>query len=275
MSAEAAIAAFPRRPLRLVETRARKFGRIFFLLLFLAAAVPAVWWTIGAVRETRLYADLEARGVSARVTEATNGECSARRRRTSGGYDTTGCDFDVTYRTAPEHGGRTITTRLHHTGDEDDFRREVRYDPQAPERALLTRELEAGQSWSAYIGPGLGGDDRNIADPPVAAGRAAGARSRRTGARPDPGTDHERRPGNALQHAGGRVRPGRRQDRMRQARPSRPAADAAAAGRRGSGSQWAMALVGQNGRPYLLDEKLAWLDLTDAERQAVYRGIAA
>jgi hypothetical protein len=35
------------------------------------------------------------------------------------------------------------------------------------------------------------------------------------------------------------------------------------------GEEWALALLSPNGRPYLLDARLAWLDLSEEERAAV------
>jgi hypothetical protein len=259
---------FPQRPLRLrtdpKRTRLRALGLAASVLL----ALPALYWGSQAVGSAMLRADLKARGVRAAETMDAGGSCTSRRSRLSGTESAIGCWFDITYRLRPEEGGEERTAQAHLEGRAPIFTPTAIYDPQDPSRVMLEPEMERSMTWSELIGPIA------LLLLPAVALLAFFATSRRGLAKaarnPDPvivpvekvirqpgrTTIHSRMPGAQRPHADTFRNP---ETALLVPPPAGSPAD----------QQWVLALKSPQGRHYVLDSQLAWLDLPEDERNRV------
>ena len=257
---------FPRRPIALARDKPRTTRRILLLAVTLALALPALYWGAQSWQSASLRADLRARGVRAAETLDADGDCTSRRSRLSGAERPIDCWFDLTYRLRPEEGGGLRKAQVHHEGRAPIFTPPAIYDPLDPGRVMLEPEMEREMSWSELLGPLF------LLLLPATTLLVFFVTSRRglakAAASPDPLIvaieKVIRQPNKLYLHT--RV-PG----------AERPAVDVFA----GSAAplqvppppgtppdwQWALALKGPNGRHYVLDSELAWLDLADEERR--------
>src|SRR5205085_8774824 len=105
MSASPVLDVFPRRPIALVTTPARRRGRIIGLIFCLLLFGPSLYWGYKAWSGQALRADLRAHGVMAAWTGDMDGSCTSRRSRLSGSETPISCDYTLTYGLRPEEGG--------------------------------------------------------------------------------------------------------------------------------------------------------------------------
>jgi hypothetical protein len=255
------VEVFPRRPIALAADRARTRRRVLLLAATLVLAFPALYWGDQSWHGARLRADLRARGVRAAETLNAEGDCASRRSRLSGTERPIDCWFDLTYRLRPEEGGALRNAPVHLEGRAPIFTPPAIYDPQDPERVMLEPELERDMSWSELLGPFF------LLLFPAATLLVFFATSRRglakAAANPEPllvpVEKVIRQPNKLYLHtrAPGAVRP--TVDVF--PAPAMPLQVAGAAD-----EQRVLALKSPNGRHYVLDADLAWLDLTDDER---------
>jgi hypothetical protein len=160
-----------------------------------------------------------------------------------------------------------ITAPAHLDGRMPIFTPPAFYDPRAPERVMLKPEMDRDLGWDETFGPYV-----LLIIPAILLGLffatsrrglAAAARSPRplavaiekVGRAPNKYWVRFRAPGAAKSYV----------DTFKGTTPLliRPPQGAP------PGEEWALALVSPGGRPHLLDQQLAWLDLTDEERSAV------
>ena len=256
---------FPRRPLRLRTDPKRTKRRILLLAATLLLALPALYWGYQSAHSFMLRADLTARGVRAAETMDAEGDCTSRRNRISGEERPIDCWFDVTYRLRPEEGGAVRTAPAHLEGRPPIFTPTAIYDPQDPDRVMLEPEMERAMTWSELLGPVF-----LLLFPAIAllfffaASRRGLAKAARN---PDPVIVPVekviRQPGRLIVHtrAPGAPRPyadsfANPETALQVPPPLGAPAD----------QQWVLALKSPNGRHYVLDSQLAWLDLPDDER---------
>jgi hypothetical protein len=259
------IELFPRRPLRLRADPKRTKWRIVGLVVSLLLALPALYWGYQAVHSAMLRADLRARGVRAAETMDAEGDCTSRRSRLSGSESPIGCWFDVSYRLRPEEGGEVRTAKAHLEGRAPIFTPTAIYDPQDPGRMMLEPEMERAMTWSELVGPLF------LLLLPAMALLIFFASSRRGLARaarnPDPVIvpveKAIRQPGRITVHT--RIPGGQRAYADTFGNPETALLVPPPAGAPAD-QQWVLALRSPKGRHYVLDSRLAWLDLTDDER---------
>jgi len=256
---------FPRRPLKLRADPARTKRRILLLAATLLLALPSLYWGWQAAQSAMLRADLKARGVRAAETMDAEGSCTSRRSRTGGSSSPIGCSLNVTYRLRPEEGGEVRTAPVHLEGSAPIFTPTAIYDPKDPSRVMLEPEVERSMTWSELLGPVF------LLFLPAMTLIAFFATSRRglaSAARnPDPVAvpveKAIRQPRKLFVHTRLPGAPKPRVDTFTDpeaplAVPPPPAAPA--------DQQWVLALKSPGGAHYVLDNALAWLDLTDEER---------
>lgn len=270
MSASPVLVAFPRRPIALVTTPARKRARIIGLILCLLLSGPALYWGTKAWSGQALRMDLRAHGVMAAETMDADGSCTSRRSRLSGSETPISCDYTLTYRLRPEEGGAVRQAEVHLDGASPIFTPSAYYDPADPGRVMLKPEMDRDMTWSELLGPvfllilpllgltiwwgtGRGGLAKAAAQPePVLAPIEKAVRQM---------------PANRL--ALTFRPPGDRRAWITTLGPGeepllvRPPAGAP------EGEQWLLALRAPKGRAYALDAGMKDLELSDAERAAI------
>lgn len=261
---------FPRRPLKLAADPGRRNRRILLLAITVLLALPALYWGSIAWRSAQLRSDLRARGVEAAETIGTEGDCYSRRNRLSGAERPIDCWLTLTYRLRPEEGGAVRTAPVHLEGRAPIFTPRAFYDPQNPDRVMLQPEMDREMTWSESIGP------LSLLLLPAATLLVFFFTSRRGLAKaaqnPDPlivpvEKLHRQMPANKLYV------------HFQPPGAARPLCDVFPGGASPllvppplgahPDQQWVLALKARNGRPYLLDSALAYLDLTDDERARV------
>ena len=272
MSLEAIRQAFPTRPLGRPDTPGRRKARLWVPLLTLLAALPALYWTVTSWQVESLRRDLAARGVEAEILDS-QGTCYGVRGRITRETSTTGCDLTIRYRLRGEHGGEVRTAEVRSNGEQPLFAPPALYDPDDPSRVMLKPEVDAGIStqhvvitailwlmpalvllvgW-ALTRPGLARaarDPRPVLVPIVQAVQV----------------------GHGQLHVKFETPSGRQvTDAFQNAMPFLVPAPAG----EDPGRDWALALLGRNGRPYLLDSRLEYLDFTENERSAIRAAAAA
>lgn len=270
MSASPVLDAFPRRPIVLISTPARRRGRIIGLILCLLLFGPSLYWGFKAWSGQALRADLRDHGVMAAETLDADGSCTSRRSRISGDETPISCDYTLTYRLRPEEGGELRQAQVHLDGASPIFTPSAIYDPADPGRVMLKPEMDREMTWSELLGPifllilpllglliwwgtGRGGLAKAAANPnPVIAPIEKAVRQMPVNRL----TLHFRPPGDAKTWVTP-LGPGEEPLLVR------PPAGAA------QGEQWLLALRSPKGRAYALDANLKDLDLTDEERSAV------
>jgi len=268
MSEHPILHAFPNRPIALVTDpaaqRRRRLALVGILLLF----VPLIWFSAKTWQERTLRADLRERGVQAEVISA-EGSCYAR--RTISGDQPKGCNLDIRYRAQGEDQERSASVYLPGRAPLV-FAPPVLYDPEDPSRVMTQANVEGEQSIVNVAIPlaffilipafallaWLASGDRALrqaaaAPKPAIVPILRAARNPRNNRleiwfeRPADGKE-----GFAIFPTGTPLLvmppPGSPPDR-----------------------QWAAALLTPKGRPVLLDQELARLDLADGERAAILR----
>jgi hypothetical protein len=256
---------FPRRPLRLRTDPKRTNRRILLLAATLLLTLPALYWGYQSVHGAMLRADLKARGVRAAETMGAEGDCTSRRSRISGEETPIDCWLDVTYRLRPEEGGAVRTAPAHLEGSAPIFTPTAFYDPQDPDRVMLEPEMERAMTWSELLGPIF-----LLLFPAIALffffassrrGLAKAARNpdpiivpvEKVIRRPGKLVVHTRLPGAPRPYADSFSNP---ETALQVPPPPGAPAD----------QQWVLALKSPKGRHYVLDSQLAWLDLSEDER---------
>ena len=270
MSTSPVLDVFPRRPIALVTTPARRRNRIIGLVLCLLLFGPSLYWGYQAWSSQALRADLREHGVMAAETMDAEGSCTSRRSRLSGNETPVSCDYIVTYRLRPEEGGRVRQAPVHLDGASPIFTPTAYYDPADPGRVMLKPEIDRDMTWSELLGPffllllplvallwwwatGRGGLAKAAARPnPLIAPVERAVRQLPANRL----NVHFRPPGDA--RAGYKsFGPGEEPLLVR------PPAGAA------QDEQWLLALRSPTGRAYALDAEMKDLDLTDEERAAI------
>jgi len=261
------IDVFPRRPIALAKDSKRWRDRMLLLVAVLITALPSLYWGHISWQRAALQQDLRARGVQADEVIEAEGDCYSRRNRYSGAERPIDCWLTLTYRLRPEEGGRVITAPAHLDGRMPIFTPPAFYDPQAPERVMLKPEMDRDLGWDETFGPYF-----LLVIPAILLGLffatarrglAAAARAPHplavaieyVGRAPNKYWVRFRAPAAAKSHV----------DTFRGATPLMIAPPPGSP----PGEEWALALLSPNGRPYLLDARLAWLDLSEEERAAV------
>jgi hypothetical protein len=152
MSAHAALLdAFPRRPLALDQSEQDKaaktlrLGWIIVLLLFL----PGLFWGWTLWQDQQLRTHLRANGVEAEVVRA-EGNCWSRRQIS--GDEPKGCNLDISYQVAPQHGGGVREADVWLDGRSPVLQPPALYDPDDPSRVMLKPEAERDLRWTEWIG---------------------------------------------------------------------------------------------------------------------------
>lgn len=261
---------FPRRPIRLARDGRRTRNRILLLAVTLLLALPSLYWGYQSWQSAALRADLRARGVRAAETLGAKGDCTSRRSRLSGPERPIDCWFEISYRLRPEDGGALRQARVHHEGRAPIFTPAAIYDPADPGRVMLEPELAREISWSELLGPIF------LLLLPAATLLVFFATARRGLARaahsPDPLLvpieKMIRQPGKLYLHTRA---PGAARATVDVFANSAMPLQAPAPPGSPPDQQWVLALKSPNGRHYVLDGALAWLDLTDDERSRVLR----
>ena len=271
MSASPVLDAFPRRPIGLITTPARRRGRIIGLILCLLLFGPSLFWGLKSWNSASLRADLRDHGVMAAETMDAEGSCTSRRSRLSGSETPIGCDYTLTYRLRPEEGGEVRQAPVHLDGASPLFTPTAYYDPADPGRVMLKPEMDREMTWSELLGPFF------LLLLPLACLLWWWASGRRglaaAAANPDPVIApieqairqmpanrlvlHVRPPGDGRAWINA-LGPGEEPLLVR------PPAGAP------EGEQWLLALRSPKGRAYALDANLRDLDLTEAERAAIH-----
>ncbi|WP_395611599.1 hypothetical protein [Allosphingosinicella sp.] len=270
MSASPFLAAFPRRPIALITTPARRRGRIIALILCLLLFGPSLYWGYKAWSGQALRTALRDHGVMAAETLDADGSCTSRRGRLSGSETPISCDYTLTYRLRPEEGGELRQAPVHLDGAGPIFTPSAYYDPADPSRVMLKPEMDREMTWSELLGPLFlllfplaclfwwwGTSRRGLkaaaASPnPVIAPIEKAIRQMPANRL----TLHFRPPGDTRAWIT-TLGPGEEPLLVR------PPAGAA------QGEQWVLALRSPKGRAYALDANLKDLDVTDAERAAI------
>lgn len=153
MSVSPVLAAFPRRPIALVTTPARRRARIVGLLCCLLLFGPSLYWGFKAWSGQALRLDLRDHGVMAAETLDADGSCTSRRSRLSGSETPISCDYNLTYRLRPEEGGELRQAPVHLDGASPLFTPTAYYDPADPSRVMLKPEMDREMTWSELLGP--------------------------------------------------------------------------------------------------------------------------
>jgi len=256
---------FPRRPLALAEVPGRARNRLLLLLLAALLVLPSLYWGNIAWQRHQLRQDLRARGVPVAEAIDLDGDCYSRRSRANGRDTPIDCWLQLRYRA--EAGGEIRTADVHLDGGMPIFTPPAVYDPQDPGRVMLKPELDRDTDWDEALGPilllllplgvltvwffgGRRGLAKAAADPhplivPIEQ------------VNPQPGRVYIRtRPLGAARASVDSFVP-----------PAKPLLVRPPAGSPPE-QQWVLALQGAK-RVYALDDRLALLDLTEAERSAV------
>ena len=147
------LGAFPRRPIALVTSPARRRGRIIGLLLCLLLFGPSLYWGLQTWNSATLRADLRDHGVMAARTGDMDGSCTSRRSRLSGTETPISCDYTLTYWLRPEEGGGERQAQVHLDGGRVYLTPSAYYDPADPSRVMLQPEMEREMTWSELLGP--------------------------------------------------------------------------------------------------------------------------
>jgi hypothetical protein len=256
---------FPRRPLALRQDPARRRKRLLQLVGVIALALPGCYWGYQSVHSQLLRSDLRARGVRAAETMDAEGDCTSRRSRISGSETPIDCWFEISYRLRPEEGGAVRTGAAHLEGRAPIFTPAAIYDPRDPGRMMLEPEVERAVTWSEILGPIF-----LLLFPAIgllvffAVSRRGLARAARN---PDPVIVAVekviRQPRKLLLHT--RL-PGAARVRVDSfAQPEEPLLVPPPPGAP-DGQQWVLALRAPGGGHYVLDSRLARLDLPEDER---------
>lgn len=269
MSDAPVVRAFPRRPIVLAADPAAARRRMLLLVGALLLFLPLIWFGSSTLQERALRADLRARGVEAEVLTA-EGSCLSRRGIT--GDTPSGCNLDIRYRVQDAHGGGEREAEVYLPGAAPlVFAPPALYDPEDPERVMTRADVERGQPFMnvavpivlftllpllallAWAASGRGALKQAAADPrPAIVPIVRAARHAQTNRldiwfqRPDGGE------GLRSYKSGGPLLVA-------------PPPEAT------PGQQWVLALLTAKGWPILLDQELAELDLTDAERAAIWQ----
>jgi len=270
MDASPVLDAFPRRPIALVTTPARRRARIVGLILCLLLFGPALYWGYQAWSGQALRMALRDHGVMAAGTGDMDGSCTSRRSRLSGSETPISCDYTLTYWLRPEEGGGQRQAQVYLDGGRLYLTPPAYYDPADPGRVMLKPEMDRAMTWSELLGPPF------LLLLPLSCllwwwstGRLGLAKA---AASPDPVIAPIERavrqlPANRLNvhfRPPGDARTGFRSfgpgDEPMLVRPPAGAAD---------GEQWLLVLRSPGGQAYALDADLTDLDLTDAERAAI------
>lgn len=257
---------FPRRPIALARDGRRTTRRALLLAVTLLLALPSLYWGWQSWQSASLRADLRARGVRAAETLDATGDCTSRRSRLSGTERPIDCWFDLTYRLRPEEGGGLRQAQVHHEGRAPIFTPAAIYDPLDPGRVMLEPEMARAMTWSELLGPIF------LLLFPAATLLVFVLTSRRglarAAARPEPLLvpieKVIRQPNRLYLHtrAPGAARPAV----TAFASPALPLQVPPPPGDADQ-RQWVLALKAPNGRHYVLDHELAWLDLGEEERR--------
>jgi hypothetical protein len=262
------IHVFPRRPLKLAPDPKRRKRRLSILLLAALLAAYPLYWSFGLWQESRLRADLRDHGARAADTRQTGGSCMSRRSRLSGAERPIGCTLEISYDVRDEHGGGTRDASLRLEGREPIFTPTAIYDPADPSRVMLAPEVERDATWSERIGPIA------LLLPALITLLVFFLTTRRKLAKaassPEPVAVaiekvirqpaklylHTRAPGDARVVVSSFPNP---EQPLIVPTPAGAPAD----------QQWVLALRTPDGRHFVLDSALAWLDMSDEERRAL------
>ena len=132
--------AFPRRPIALAVSDKDRASRRLWLIGALLLLLPLFYFGYTNWREASLRADLRARGVPAEVL---NAEGSCLSRRTIGGDEPRGCDYEISYRLRAEEGGEVRQGSIYVPGSGPRvFAPSARYDPLDPGRIMADADIE-------------------------------------------------------------------------------------------------------------------------------------
>lgn len=261
---------FPRRPLELASDKCRTRGRILLLAVAALLTLPALYWGNISWQRAQLQQDLRARGLLAAEVLDLDGDCYSRRNRYSGTERPIDCWLQITYRLRPEEGGSVRTAPAHLDGRMPLFTPPAYYDPADPGRVMLKPEMDRTLGWDETFGPFL-----LLVIPAIVLaiffftarrGLAKAARDPKPLIVP---IEKMIRQGNKLY------------THSRPPGAARPFVDSFVApaapllvpppGGSPPDQQWGLALLSPTGRSYLLDDRLACLELSDHERAAVLR----
>jgi hypothetical protein len=272
MAEAAVIAAFPRRPLALSDRAGRRKRRLLSLGGVLLLFLPGIWFAWGVFSDMRLRSDLRERGVETSVLSS-DGSCTSRRQ--INGDEPLGCNLTISYEARPEHGGGTRSADVWLDGSAPRvFSPPALYDPQDPDRAMLKPEVERDPGWDNLLGPFI---PLVIAVAALlfwfALGDGALARAARD-PRPRLVQIDRVEPMQKWLHVWfqppGAAKPAR--DRFEG--DDGPLLVRAPDGER-QDRDWALALVPEKGRAFLVDRNLARFELSEEERAAILQAAAA
>jgi hypothetical protein len=270
MSVSPVLDVFPRRPIALVTTPARRRGRAIGLIVCLLLFAPAIYWGVQSWSSARLRADLREHGVMAAETIDADGSCTARRSRLSGSETPISCDYTLTYRLRPEEGGAVRQAPVHLDGASPIFTPNAYYDPADPSRVMLKPEMDRDMTWSELLGPVFllllplaallwwwGTGRRGLAAAAALPEPLIAPVEKAIRQMPANRLTVHFRPEGAPRPFGTTFGPGEEPLLVR------PPAGAP------EGQQWVLALRSPKGRPYALDAGLRELELTEEERTAI------
>jgi hypothetical protein len=261
------VSVFPRRPIALAKDKPRRRRRALLLVAVLLSALPSLYWGNISWQRARLQQDLRLRGVQADEVIKADGNCTSRRNRYSGAERPVDCWLTLTYRLRPEEGGAVVTAPAHLDGRMPIFTPPAFYDPQAPERVMLKPEMDRDLGWDETFGPYF-----LLIIPAILLGLFFGTSRRGLAAAaraPQPIAVAIEKVGRAPNKYWVRFRaPGAAKSYVDTFKGTTPLTIQPPPGSP-PGEEWALALVSPGGRPYLLDARLAGLDLTEEERAAV------
>jgi len=144
---DAVLDTFPRRPIALAAKHKDRKGQLLWLLGGLALMLAASYFSYDLWRDSRLRADLNARGVSAEVLDA-EGTCTSRRG------SSLGCNYTIRYRLRPGEDSDVREGDVYVPGDGPRvFAPPARYDPQNPDRIMSEADLERGKPFMSAAVP--------------------------------------------------------------------------------------------------------------------------
>jgi hypothetical protein len=267
MAEASVVEAFPRRALRLPHDPGRRRRRLLSLGGVLLLFLPTIWFGWKLLDDMAVRSDLRQRGVEATVLE-TEGECTSRRQIS--GDEPLGCNLEIVYEVRPEHGGGERRADVWLDGDAPRvFAPPALYDPEDPSRVMFKPEVERDLGWDNMLGPLIPAVLGVLALLLWIAGGKRGLA--RAGRDPRPAVvpiDRSAREGNFHQvwfRAPGREKP---------VLDVFPANSGPLLVRPPAGAQedesWALALLPEKGRPFLLDRDLARYDFSADERGAIW-----